>query len=540
VPGVERVRRRAHPHRAVLALYSRLVRRSALLLALALALYVGLEIASYRSAYPNGVSPLQFQMFEDNPAVRVLSGVPNALDTAGGFAVWDAGWIWELLLAVWAIFITSRFLRGEEDVDRADLVLSNPVRGTRVTVLALAVVVAAGLLVGAVVTATLVGTGNAVRGSVLLGLALAGVCATFASVTAVTSQLVETRRRAAGLAAAVLVVAYVLRMYGSSTDPRAWVRWLTPLGWLDELRPYGAADARALVPFLVVSLSLVAAAVALRARRDVGSALLAPEAARKPHLRLLGSPAAFAWRSNRAVLLGWLLGLGAYAVTMGALVSTMIDWLAKDEGYQRILADLGLDEALTTRGFIGMISLFLGVAVALQVTWRMGAARAEEESGRAEALLARRVTRVRWLAGHSLLMILGGLLLVLVMGSGFWLGTLASGSAGITWSETTRSALNVLPVVVLVGGLAVATFGLAPRLTVPLPATLTVVWFVLSMLGPALSWPTWVLDLSPFTHLALVPAEPWAATAGTVMTGLGLVLAVAGFAGFQRRDVVGR
>ena len=67
-------------------------------------------------------------MFEDNPAVRMISGAPHALDIAGGFAVWDAGWIWQLILAVWAILTTTRFLRGEEDLDRSDLVLAGPGR----------------------------------------------------------------------------------------------------------------------------------------------------------------------------------------------------------------------------------------------------------------------------------------------------------------------------------------------------------------------------------------------------------------------------
>lgn len=57
------------------------------------------------------------------------------------------------------------------------------------------------------------------------------------------------------------------------------------------------------------------------------------------------------------------------------------------------------------------------------------------------------------------------------------------------------------------------------------------------MLGLALHWPRGVLDLSPFTHLALVPAEPWAATSGLVMTTVGSLLAVGGALLFQRRDI---
>jgi ABC-2 type transport system permease protein len=217
----------------------------------------------------------------------------------------------------------------------------------------------------------------------------------------------------------------------------------------------------------------------------------------------------------------------------------MIDWLAQDKSYQKIMADMGLDQALTTRGFLAMIGVIFGVAVALQVAWRMGAARGEEESGRVEAILARPVSRLRWLGGHTLLSLLGGLLLLAVTGTALWLGVAASGSHEVAWDDAMRSVLNSIPVVILIGGLAVFSFGLLPRLTVAIPVTVTVVGYVVTLLGPALSWPAGVLNLSPFTHLAWVPAVPWAATSGIVMTCLGLLLLGIGFLAFRRRDVVG-
>ena len=109
----------------------------------------------------------------------------------------------------------------------------------------------------------------------------------------------------------------------------------------------------------------------------------------------------------------------------------------------------------------------------------------------------------------------------------------------MTWWQAAGSVLNALPVAVLVGGLAVLTFGVLPRLTVAVPVAVSVLGYVLALLGPALSWPQWLLDLSPFTHLALVPADPWAAASGTVMAGLGLVAATAGLLVFRHRDIVG-
>jgi ABC-2 type transport system permease protein len=135
----------AHPQRSVARLYARLLRRSTVLMAIALVAYCALEIASYGTAYPDGVSPVQFAMFEDNPAIRMINGTPYALESAAGFALWDAGWIWQLILAVWAILTVTRFLRGDEDLDRADLLLAGPVGAPRVTALVLAVVAGAGL-----------------------------------------------------------------------------------------------------------------------------------------------------------------------------------------------------------------------------------------------------------------------------------------------------------------------------------------------------------------------------------------------------------
>jgi ABC-2 type transport system permease protein len=379
--------------------------------------------------------------------------------------------------------------------------------------------------------------GQELASSALLGLALAGVCATFAAVAALASQLVEVRRRAAGLAAAVLGVAWIVRMVGASTDPRAWLRWFTPLGWTDLLHLYGDPEPLALIPLVVAPVALGGVALVLRARRDTGSALLVAESGRAPKLHLLGSPAAFAWRTNRAVLLAWLLGLAAYAAIMGAILARMIDWLAGDEGYQRILAAMGLDQALTNKGFLAFIATIYGLAVALHVAWRLGATRAEEEAGRLEAVLAAPVTRLRWLAGHAVLAMLGGILLIVVGGMALWLGAVAAGSAGMTWWDATRATLNLLPIAVLAAGIAIAAFGVLPRLTVALPVAVTVIGFVASMLGPALDWPQWALDLSPFTHLALVPAEPWAATAGAVMTGIGILLMLGGLLAFQRRDL---
>ena len=127
---------------AVLRLYARLTRRGVLLLALGIAAYVLVEAISYVQTYPDEASRLRLAEFGDQPAVRMLQGIPHAVETVGGFVVWDGGWFMQSIIGVWAVLTTSRLLRGEEDSGRAELVGAGPVPAPQVTNAGLLIVLA--------------------------------------------------------------------------------------------------------------------------------------------------------------------------------------------------------------------------------------------------------------------------------------------------------------------------------------------------------------------------------------------------------------
>ena len=63
--------------------------------------------------------------------------------------------------------------------------------------------------------------------------------------------------------------------------------------------------------------------------------------------------------------------------------------------------------------------------------------------------------------------------------------------------------------------------------------------FLWELFGGLLGVPTWVLGLSPYHHIGLVPTQPFRATAALVMLGIGAALMVVGAAVFERRDLTG-
>lgn len=523
---------------AVLRLYARLTRRGVLLLALGIAAYVLVEAISYVQTYPDEASRLRLAEFGDQPAVRMLQGIPHAVETVGGFVVWDGGWFMQSIVGVWAVLTASRLLRGEEDSGRAEMVGAGPVPAPQVTNAALLIVLAGCAVTGFAAFATLVIPSEDAFGAALFSLGLVGFGVVMAAATAVASQLVAVRRHAAGIGAAFLGVAFVLRMVANSADDRLWVGWLSVYGWMDRLRPFGDNNAPVLIVYAVVSALLVGVAVALRARRDMGAALLSRDREVRARLLLLQSPIRFSWRLTWGVLLAWTLGTAVYSFFMGSLIKAMGEVLADDPAYEQYLELLGLTPEDVTIGMVAFMAVIVGLVISLYAAWRIGAVRAEEDAERAEHLLTRPLTRGRWLGGHLVLGLFSVVLLIVVNGLATWLGGAVT-DAGVTVGDAVAATANTLPVVLLFGGLAVAMFGVAPRLTIAVPVGGVVVSYILSFIGPALDFPGWLTGFSPFYHLALVPVDAYAVTQGLVMTAIALAATGIGWYAFGRRDLVG-
>jgi ABC-2 type transport system permease protein len=526
-----------HPGRAAARLTTRLIVRGTVLFAVVLAVYVVIEVYTFHSTYPDQMSRSELDMFERTPAVRMLQGPPHGLDSAGGFTAWDGGWMLCAAVAVWALLVSTRRLRGDEDDDRVAVFLAAPLRPRTLAAVQLAVIWVACGVFALSVAAALGLSGEAWDGATLFGLTIGGFAATFAAVGAVCAQILDTRRRALSAGAWVFGGVYAMRMVANSADERAWLRRFTPWGWLDEVEPFAAQRVWAVAAFWLTAVALGAAAVVLRGYRDTGGAFVTMTDRRSAHLRWLGSPVAFTWRESRAVLLAWAVGLGAWAVFLGALLGTMLDFLAADEAYRRVLEEMNMSMLLTADGYVGVMSVLFGLAFALYAAWRMGAARADEASGRLDAFLVRVVTRRRWLCGHLGLALAGVLLLASTCGVATWAGAQLSG-AELAVAASLRSTLNQIPVALFFAGVATLVLGVAPKFTLTLPASLAAVGYLVELVGPGLNWPGWTLNLSPFHHLPYVPAEPFLVTPALTLTAVGLLAATVGVEAFHRRDLV--
>ena len=516
----------------------RLVRRGAGLMWLTAAAYMAIEVLAFRSAYPDQASRRQLLELSTSTVVRMMQGVPGAVDTAGGFAVWDGGWMLGLIVSCWALLTATRLTRGEEDSGRAELVLCRPLTARQALVGQLAALgtAAAGVAVAAAVPFILLG--EPAGAAVLWGLGLAGLCAVAAALGTLVAQVIEPRRRAVSAGLALFAAAFVLRVVANSADRRSWLLTVGPYGWVERLRAFSGNDWSWLLPPVAAALILAGAALAICGRRDTGAALLRSSAAHRSRFRLLGGATSFGWRLATGTLLAWTLTLAGITFVFGLMTGALVEFINDDDNYRKMLESMGMDMSVPAVGYLSYIAMFLALPFAAFLGWRIGATRQEEADGRLDNLLSRGVVRWRWLAvttGHA---VLAAAVLVAATTVALWAGTSLVDAPVSTW-QVVEPMVGTLPLIVLFSGLAVLSFGVVPRLTVALPVTLAVLGYLLETFGGMLHWPAAVLGLSPFHHLARLPGQPMTLTAVLATTLVGVAAAAIGIIVFTRRDLRG-
>ncbi|WP_338781895.1 ABC transporter permease [Streptomyces sp. DG1A-41] len=467
------------------------------------------------------------RQMETNSSLRAMVG-PVFGDSLGALTAWRAGVYAGALAAVMSLLIVVRHTRDEEESGRQELVASGMVgRRASLTAALLAAAVANAVL-ALLLTAGLAGQGT--TGALALGLGIAGVGMVFATTAAIVAQLTESARLARGLTAAVLGAAFVLRAAGDSAthDGSSVLTWLSPLGWLENLRPY--ADERWWVLALLAGAVLLQGAVAyeLAGRRDIGMSFLPTRPG--PATGRLGSAGALAWRLQRGSVLGWSIGFLLAGVVYGGMTEGAADLVGDNENARRIFERMGGRSGLTDAFLASMVGM-LGLVAALYIVASVLRLHGEETSSRAEPVLANAVGRLRWAAGHLVIAFCGAALIMLLAGLGLAVGY------GKETGPILGACLVQLPAVWVIGGVAVLLHGVLPRGAVAAWGVAGAV-LLIGWVGPALDVPQTVLDLSPFGHLPKLPGGEMEWGPVVVLIGLAAVLVAAGLAGLRRRDMI--
>jgi ABC-2 type transport system permease protein len=470
-----------------------------------------------------------------NPALSLIFGPARNLLTADGFNAWRAGALGGFFAALMAIFIVIRNSRADEDSGQAELLASGVMgRQTRLAV-ALIMAVQASVALGVVSWLITIACGGGLLDSLALSATFTASGLMFAGVAGIAAQIGSDARAANSIAVATLGVAFIVRGYIDASQTGDWAVWLTPLGWLEQVRPANGNNGWPLLLAVALAVVLAAVALALHARRDFGLGMIAP---RRGPAR--GGAVASVWglalRINRGSLISWLVAFVGLGLVFGFLATSIGDVFANNPNMSGLIKTGATTQSGLIFGFLvtilqlaGIIASVFGVQIVMRIY-------AEEVEYRIEPVLAGALGRSKYLASNALLAFAGPAAALLIAGT--VIGLVASAAEpGIATGDVILQAVATIPAVWTVVALALAAVGANPR--VRLVGWLGIVaTFVLTLLGPMFRLWDWILGISPLWHVPNVTADSPAWSGLGWVALVGVAFTTIAFAGFRRRDVI--
>jgi polyether ionophore transport system permease protein len=505
-----------------------------------LAAFAYVSVVSTKKLYPTAASLRAFAEGAGADRVtRAIYGPAGDLHTLGGLATWKLSVFGVVGVAVMSMFIVVRHTRGDEDAGRLELVGAGAVGRLAALTSGLLTALLANLAVALLVAVGLAVPGLPWGDSLAFGIGMAAAGCVFAAITAVAAQLAASRRPAIGIVTSVIALAYLLRAVGDAASPGSWaasLSWLSPIGWSQQLRPFGPLHWWVLVIPVLFTIAVTAVAYAIAGRRDLGTGLLPVRPGPPVAGASLDGPLGLAWRLQRGTLLAWAAGLAVYGLVIGALATGIGPLVGDNAAARQLFVKLGGQTGLVNALLAAMMG-FMGVAAAIYAVQAALRLRGEESSQRAEPVLAAGVSRIRWAWSHLVFAVAGPVVLLLLVGltTGLVYGA-QTGDMGKALGQLLGAALVQLPAVWVLAGVAVLLFGLVPRLATAAWGAL-VAFLLLTEFGSFLNLSRWATDISPFSHVPKLPGGTFTATPLLWLTAIAVALIAVGLAALRRRDL---
>jgi polyether ionophore transport system permease protein len=506
--------------------------------AYAFAAYSYVQPAGFRSTYPTLADRIGFaHSFAGNSAIRLFYGYPYDPVTIGGYSAWRVGGTLAIAAAVFGVLAAVQALRTDEDTGRMELILAAPVTRSSVFLTAMAAIAVGLVLLWFAATVGYIAGGLPAGSSAFLALSTVSVAAVFVGIGAVISEVSPMRRIARELGSGIVAVFLLLRLIADTATGASWLRWATPLGWAEEMRPFTGSHPAPLALFVVATALLLALAARIGAGRDVGTGILPTRDSAAARLQLLSSPVGQALRTERNSLLIWGSCVAAFGVILG-MIAPSIKAAGITKSIRQELAKLGSGSIVTPTGYIAFVFIFFILAATLFVCAQISAVRQEESEEQLATLLALPVGRVQWLGGRLLLAAGAAAGLALIAGLVTWAGASAQG-VHISLAKMLEASANCLPISLMFLGLAALAYALVPRASSGISYGLVTLAFVWYLVGSVTGVPKWLVDATPFAHIGFVPTQPFRVVAMLVMLAIGAVATAGALAVFRRRDLLG-
>jgi len=474
----------------------------------------------------------------ENPAMIAMVGTADLSNyTIGMMTAHQMLLITAVVVGIMNILLVSRHVRGDEEDGRLEMLRALPVgrlSNIQATFIVYCLVnVCLALICGLGLYALQIDS-MGLEGSLLYGATLGATGIFFIGVTSVFAQMSEGSRGTVGLSVAFLLLAYMLRAIGDISDSN--LSWISPLGWVTKTETYGLNNWWPVLLAIGTGIVLFVIAYLLNTRRDIGAGLL-PSKRGKEHASIfLQGPIGLSFRLQRVGFISWAIGMFILGVSYGSVLGDLDSFFEGNELLEQMIAsENGLSAA---EQFLPIIMTVMAIIATIPPIISINKLVGEERKNRLELLMAKAISRTRIMSSILVVAVVNGLVMLSFSAIGLWAaGTLVMENP-LSFSEFIQMGIIYYPATLVTVSLAVFLIGWMPHFS-------TVVWiyllysFVVVYLGELFQFSSFIVQLSPFAHIPQLPIEEMNWISSIILILLSLLLIVAGFVGYNRRDLQG-
>ena len=494
---------------------------------------------AYQNYYPTPADRQSFLMgMQQNAGMVALWGPLEDPPTLGQIVLWEAGSMMIILGSVMAVLLFVGLHRKSEALGLTELQLSTGIPRMAPAAAAMATTVIAALIVGTGSAGVLWLSSLYVDEMPLRGAWSSGAVITLTMIgSALLAHLVllfvDNPASVTRIGLMTVAVSFIARAVADSEE-LDWLNWIAPLGWKTVVHPYVRDDWAAIA--ILAGVCAVAAGLLLWAERyrEYGRALVPLPTRSSTRTRRIRGPVHLASVLHRGTILTWAVVIAALSAFIIALTGSLSEWMETEENVGQIFKEIFGDGDMKAE-FIAYTAKLCGILVATYGIQVIVSYRAGELDRTVD--LQRSTGLRRWvpLGSATLVSAVGVLLgvLAILAGGAFGLWT-QDATTATDYDNLVPAAWSQLAPALLLTAVTVVLVGWAPRFTHVAWAPV-VAAAVLTLFGPILSAPQWMIDLSPFEYAVSSTQGSW-----TTQLGMGLGAAVligCGLWGSRRREI---
>ena len=476
--------------------------------------------------------------FDIDPLVSSILGPVMSFDLSGAI-VWRGTSQLAIVLAIGSLLTVIRHTRTDEETGRSELIRAYQVGPYAGLTAALILTIVANLISGVMIALSVIALGGDPAGSSLFGATLSIIGCFFAGIGALSVQLWEGSASARGIGVAVIGLGIILMIMNNLGGGDTVLKWMSPLAWQRVTKPFAGNYGWSLWYFAFISLILVVISYLLSTRRDLGAGILPSSPGPAEASPNFSNTLALAWTLHKKSFFGWLICILLYIVVFSAFSPG----LSQSGGISGWLSSLGGTNWAEQTGlgyvFVSIAIYLTSLVVAAYAITAVLRMKKEEAEGRAELIVDKKVSRIRWMSSHLIVIASCSAALLLATGvAGGLVYGFASGDLSNNFGDIFNMNISKIPAVWTLLGLTTLLYGLWPSLT-------SVGWVpLLSFILLELGWEAQIVDwslmrISPFAYAHYtIDISSLALLQLFLLLCLSFILMGGGLCAFRNRDIL--